>query len=58
MKALKFLTLLVLIPLLLGACNGMNVDSPKKLSASPALDRIVSRGELMSELPATCRRLT
>ncbi len=47
MKALKFLTLLVLIPLLLGACNGMNVDSPKKLSASPALDRIVSRGELI-----------
>ena len=50
MKIVGFLVMLVLIPLFLGACNGMNVnnaDGPKKLSASPVLDRIASRGELI-----------
>ncbi len=45
MKLFKSITLLVLISLALIACSG--VDSNKDLAASPTLERIVSRGELI-----------
>ncbi len=45
MKFIKSIALLALIPLLLIACNG--IDSKKDLAASPTLERIVSRGELI-----------
>lgn len=45
MKFIKSLALLVLISLALMACNG--IDSRKELAASPTLERIVSRGELI-----------
>ncbi len=45
MKFIKSIALLALIPLTLIACNG--IDSKKNLAASPTLERIVSRGELI-----------
>jgi len=45
MKFIKSITLMVLIPLVLIACSG--IDSKKDLAASPTLERIVSRGELI-----------
>jgi polar amino acid transport system substrate-binding protein len=45
MKLFKSVTLLILISLALIACSG--VDSKKDLAASPTLERIVSRGELI-----------
>lgn len=45
MKLFKSFALLTLIPLVLIACSG--VDSKKNLTASPTLERIVSRGELI-----------
>ena len=51
MKALKFLVLLALVSLFLGACNGINTNNStnkvNNLSASPVLDRIATRGELI-----------
>jgi polar amino acid transport system substrate-binding protein len=45
MKFIKSIALLALIPMMLIACSG--VDSKKDLAASPTLERIVSRGELI-----------
>jgi polar amino acid transport system substrate-binding protein len=45
MKFIKSIALLVLIPLVLIACSG--IDSQKDSAASPTLERIVSRGELI-----------
>ncbi len=48
MKLFKFIVLLLAVPFLLGACNGIegNVNAAKA-SPSPVLDRIASRGELI-----------
>ena len=45
MKLFKFTALLILIPLIFGACNGMNSNT--ELSTSPILERIAARGELI-----------
>ncbi len=45
MKFFKTMALLLIIPLTLVACNGL--DSKKDLAASPTLERILSRGELI-----------
>jgi polar amino acid transport system substrate-binding protein len=45
MKSFKSITLLAVIPLILIACGGLNRN--KDLAASPTLERIVSRGELI-----------
>ena len=45
MKLFKFAALLILIPLIFGACNGMNSNT--ELSTSPILERIAARGELI-----------
>jgi len=45
MKLLRSIALLALIPLLLIACNGL--ETKNDTTASPTLERIVSRGELI-----------
>ena len=45
MKLFKFTALLILIPLIFGACNGMNSNT--ELSTSPILERIAARGKLI-----------
>ncbi|MBW1645228.1 MAG: transporter substrate-binding domain-containing protein [Deltaproteobacteria bacterium] len=48
MKLFKFMVLLLVVPFLLGACNGVNSNvNAAKVSVSPVLDRIAARGELI-----------
>ena len=45
MKLFRFTTLLIIIPLIFGACNAIN--SKSEISTSPVLERIADRGELI-----------
>ncbi|MEA1922528.1 MAG: transporter substrate-binding domain-containing protein [Pseudomonadota bacterium] len=45
MKLLRLTTVLIIIPLILGACNAIN--SKSEISASPVLEKIATRGELI-----------
>ncbi|MCD6533014.1 MAG: transporter substrate-binding domain-containing protein [Deltaproteobacteria bacterium] len=45
MKLFKLTALLIIIPLILGACNAIN--SKSEISTSPVLEKIATRGELI-----------